>query len=93
MKIDTAWLIIGFVGQAAFALRFLVQWLHSERHGRSLIPIAFWYFSLAGGVILFSYALHRRDPVFILGQCTGVFIYSRNLHLVYRERRQEANAG
>ena len=92
MKIDTAWLIIGFVGQAAFALRFLVQWLHSERHGRSLIPIAFWYFSLVGGVILFSYALHRRDPVFILGQCTGVFIYSRNLQLVYRERRQEANA-
>jgi lipid-A-disaccharide synthase-like uncharacterized protein len=74
LKIDTVWLIIGFVGQAAFALRFLVQWLHSERHGRSLIPIAFWYFS------------------FILGQCTGVFIYSRNLHLVYRERRQEANA-
>ena len=92
MKIDTAWLIIGFVGQTAFALRFFVQWLHSERHGRSLIPIAFWYFSLAGGVILFSYALHRRDPVFILGQCTGVFIYSRNLHLVYRERRQKANA-
>jgi lipid-A-disaccharide synthase-like uncharacterized protein len=93
LKIDTAWLIIGFVGQAAFGLRFFIQWLHSERHGRSLIPIAFWYFSLAGGVILFSYALHRRDPVFILGQCTGVFIYSRNLHLVYKERRQEANAG
>ena len=92
MKIDTAWLIIGFVGQAAFGLRFLVQWLHSERHGRSLIPIAFWYFSLVGGVILFSYALHRRDPVFILGQCTGVFIYSRNLQLVYRERRQKVNA-
>ena len=92
MKVDTVWLIIGFVGQAAFALRFLVQWLHSERYGRSLIPIAFWYFSLAGGIILFSYALHRRDPVFILGQCTGVFIYSRNLQLVYRERRQKVNA-
>lgn len=92
MRVDTAWLIIGFVGQAAFGLRFLVQWLHSERYGRSLIPIAFWYFSLAGGVILFSYAVHRRDPVFILGQCTGVFIYSRNLQLVYRERRQKANA-
>ena len=92
MRVDTAWLIIGFVGQAAFGLRFLVQWLHSERHGRSLIPIAFWYFSLAGGVILFSYAVHRNDPVFILGQCTGVFIYSRNLQLVYRERRQKVNA-
>ena len=92
MRIDTVWLIIGFVGQAAFGLRFFIQWLNSERHGRSLIHIAFWYFSLVGGVILFSYALHRRDPVFILGQCTGVFIYSRNLHLVYRERRQEANA-
>jgi lipid-A-disaccharide synthase-like uncharacterized protein len=80
LKVDTVWLIIGFVGQAAFGLRFFVQWLHSERHGRSLIPIAFWYFSLAGGVILFSYALHRR------------VIYSRNLHLVYRERRQKVKA-
>ena len=92
MKVSTAWLIIGFVGQAAFALRFFVQWLHSERYGRSLFPIAFWYFSLAGGVILFSYAVHRRDPVFILGQCTGVFIYSRNLQLIYRERRRKAKA-
>ncbi len=92
MRFDTAWLIVGLVGQTAFGLRFLVQWLHSERYGRSLIPIAFWYFSLAGGVILFSYAVHRRDPVFILGQCTGVFIYSRNLQLVYRERRRNAEA-
>ncbi len=90
MRVDSVWLIIGFVGQAAFAMRFLVQWLYSERYGRSLIPIAFWYFSLAGGVILFSYAVHRRDPVFIVGQCTGVFIYARNLHFIYRERKVKA---
>ena len=69
-------------------MRFLVQWIYSEKYGRSLIPTAFWYLSLAGGVILFSYA----DPVFIVGQCTGVFIYARNLHFIYRERKQKANA-
>jgi lipid-A-disaccharide synthase-like uncharacterized protein len=85
-------LIIGFVGQAAFGARFLVQWIYSEKYRRSVIPIAFWYLSLAGGVILFSYAVQRRDPVFIVGQCTGVFIYARNLHFIYRERRQKASA-
>ena len=84
------WLAVGFGGQALFSARFLVQWLYSERHKRSLIPIAFWYFSLAGGAILFAYALHIGDPVFILGQSMGVFIYSRNLYLIYKERRQPA---
>jgi lipid-A-disaccharide synthase-like uncharacterized protein len=61
LRADYLWLIIGFVGQAVFGTRFLVQWIYSEKYGRSLIPIAFWYLSLAGGVILFSYAVHRRD--------------------------------
>jgi lipid-A-disaccharide synthase-like uncharacterized protein len=92
LRADSLWLIIGFVGQAAFGARFLVQWIYSEKYRRSVIPIAFWYLSLAGGVILFSYAVQRRDPVFIVGQCTGVFIYARNLHFIYRERRQKASA-
>ncbi|MGD8372704.1 MAG: lipid-A-disaccharide synthase N-terminal domain-containing protein [Syntrophobacterales bacterium] len=89
MRADHVWLIIGFIGQAAFAMRFLVQWIYSERYGRSLIPVYFWYFSLAGGMTLFAYAVHRRDPVFIVGQCTGVFIYARNLQFIYRERRKK----
>lgn len=85
----TLWLVIGFVGQGMFALRFLVQWLASERQRRSVVPVAFWYFSIAGGATLFAYAVWREDPVFIIGQMTGVFIYSRNLYFIYRERLQE----
>jgi len=89
-KIDI-WLIIGFLGQALFSMRFLIQWIKSEREKRSTIPIAFWYFSLAGGASLLVYAIHRKDPVFILGQATGLFIYSRNLYLIFRERRRAAS--
>ena len=71
-----------------FSLRFLVQWIASEMKGRSTIPIVFWYFSIAGGAILFCYAVYRKDPVFILGQSLGLFIYSRNLWLIFRERRK-----
>ena len=78
----TIWLGIGFLGQAMFFMRFFVQWIASERSKRSVIPDAFWYFSLAGGIILLSYAIYRRDPVFILGQFTGLFIYIRNLMLL-----------
>ncbi len=81
------WLLLGFAGQALFSARFLVQWLHSERHRQSLIPVAFWYFSLAGGVTLFAYALHIGDPVFILGQSLGVFIYTRNLYFIHKHRQ------
>lgn len=81
------WLGIGFLGQAMFFMRFFMQWLHSERQRRSVIPIVFWYFSLAGGAILLSYAIYRQDPVFILGQSTGILIYLRNLHFISRERR------
>jgi lipid-A-disaccharide synthase-like uncharacterized protein len=79
------WIAIGFVGQACFFSRFLVQWVASERAGRSLVPRAFWYFSFAGGVIILTYALWRRDPVFILGQSVGLFVYLRNLVLLRRE--------
>jgi lipid-A-disaccharide synthase-like uncharacterized protein len=79
---------VGLVGQLMFTMRFLVQWLKSEISRKSVIPIAFWYFSIAGGATLFVYALWRQDPVFILGQGTGLFIYSRNLWLIHRERRE-----
>jgi lipid-A-disaccharide synthase-like uncharacterized protein len=82
------WVIFGLGGQLLFTARFLVQWIASERAGRSTIPIMFWYFSLGGGVVLFAYAIHRGDPVFILGQSLGVFIYLRNLWLIYAERRR-----
>lgn len=86
------WLALGFAGQALFSARFLVQWLYSERHKRSVIPLAFWYFSLLGGATLFAYALHIGDPVFIVGQSMGVLIYSRNLYFIHKERRQLAQA-
>ncbi len=81
------WLAVGFLGQAMFASRFLVQWLYSERAGRSVIPLAFWFLSIAGGATLLAYALYKRDPVFIVGQMGGLLVYGRNLHLIYRERR------
>jgi lipid-A-disaccharide synthase-like uncharacterized protein len=87
MEHDPLWLAIGFLGQALFTMRFVVQWIKSERLRRSVVPKAFWYFSLAGGLTLFSYAVHRGDPVFIVGQGLGVFIYLRNLWLIYREHR------
>ncbi len=86
MTREHVWLAVGFAGQAMFTMRFVVQWIASERKKQSTIPLAFWYFSLMGGVILFSYALYRRDPVFILGQSFGIFIYLRNLYFIYRNR-------
>jgi lipid-A-disaccharide synthase-like uncharacterized protein len=82
------WIVLGFVAQALFTMRFLVQWIASERAGRSVVPMAFWVFSIGGGILLLVYALYRRDPVFILGQAFGVFIYLRNLYFVMRERNQ-----
>lgn len=85
---EVVWLIIGFAGQFLFSMRFLVQWWRSEQVKRSVIPIEFWYFSLGGGITLLAYAIHRLDPVFILGQLTGVFIYTRNLYLIAHEKKQ-----
>jgi lipid-A-disaccharide synthase-like uncharacterized protein len=81
------WYVLGFAGQMIFASRFVVQWLASERQRRVVIPRAFWYLSLTGGITLLAYALHKRDPVFVLGQLFGVFIYARNLTLHPREPR------
>jgi len=83
------WLAVGFTGQALFSMRFIVQWWCSERKKRSVIPVAFWYFSLAGGVTLLGYAIYRQDPVFIAGQAGGLFVYSRNLYFIYREHRDK----
>jgi lipid-A-disaccharide synthase-like uncharacterized protein len=83
------WLVVGFAGQALFSMRFIVQWWYSERQKRSVIPVAFWFYSLAGGVTLLSYAIYRRDPVFIAGQAGGLFIYSRNLYFIYREHKNK----
>ena len=82
MNQTTTWIVIGFVGQALFSARFLLQWLASERARRSVVPTAFWYFSLCGSLVLLAYAVHRADPVFIVGQATGLVIYLRNLHLI-----------
>jgi lipid-A-disaccharide synthase-like uncharacterized protein len=85
---EAIWIGIGFAGQFLFMMRFLWQWIQSERQKRSIIPLAFWYFSLAGGMTLFMYAIHRRDPVFITGQALGLLVYTRNLLLIRREGRQ-----
>lgn len=78
------WTIIGFAGQSLFFMRFFVQWVASERAGASVVPKAFWYFSIGGGLTLLAYAFYRNDPVFILGQGLGLLIYARNLRLIHR---------
>ena len=83
-----AWIVVGFMGQALFSARFVVQWLASERVRRSIVPRAFWYFSLAGGATLLAYAIHKRDPVFIAGQGLGLFVYLRNIYLIHSGRQQ-----
>jgi len=81
------WLGMGFFAQVLFSGRFLAQWIASEKAGRSVMPDLFWYLSIGGSVLLLIYAIHRRDPVFILGQSAGLFVYSRNLILIRREKR------
>lgn len=81
------WLLIGFLGQILFTLRFFVQWLASEKQKKSVIPISFWYFSIGGSFLLLIYAIHRQDPVFIVGQSMGFVIYFRNLILIDREKK------
>ena len=90
MSKELLWIGVGFIGQALFSMRFIVQWWASERQRRSVVPLAFWYFSLAGGATLLGYAIYRMDPVFIVGQLAGLFIYSRNLVLISRVRRESA---
>ena len=85
-------ILIGYVAQFLFAMRFVVQWIASERAGRSVVPAAFWFFSIGGGFMLLAYALYRKDPVFIIGQAFGLFVYLRNLQFVMRSGGQGAPA-
>ena len=80
--VDAIWLATGLLGQLMFTARFIVQWIASERAGRSVMPVAFWYLSIAGGLIVLAYGIHKLDPVIILGQLPGVIVYSRNLWLI-----------
>jgi len=84
---DAIWVTVGLLGQLMFTARFLVQWLASEKAGRSVVPVAFWYFSIAGSVVVLAYGIHKLDPVIILGQLPGTVIYSRNLWLIRAEKR------
>jgi lipid-A-disaccharide synthase-like uncharacterized protein len=87
-QIELIWLVIGFSAQMMFSARFLVQWIASERVRRSIVPQAFWYFSFAGGVMLLAYAIHRKDPVFTLGQAFGLLVYSRNIWFIWNTPRE-----
>jgi len=89
MSDEDGWLLLGVCGQAVFMGRFVLQWLASERDGRSVMPVPFWYLSIAGALVLLVYALHRRDPVFVAGQGLGVAIYLRNLQLIRRSAHRE----
>ena len=84
---ELSFLVIGFVGQGLFASRFIVQWIYSEKKGSSQIPIIFWYLSIFGGIGLLTYAIFRKDPVIMLGQSFGIFIYLRNLILIYNKEK------
>tara|TARA_X000000950_G_C13763790_1_gene598016 strand:+ start:228 stop:533 length:306 start_codon:yes stop_codon:yes gene_type:complete len=83
------WLAIGFIGQTIFASRFLIQWIVSERASKSIIPNIFWWISIVGSLILLSYAIHKQDPVFIVGQSCGFLIYTRNLYLIKKNRKKQ----
>src|SRR5919206_3645101 len=87
------WVVLGYVAQIMFTMRFVVQWIASERAGRMVMPLAFWFFSIGGGLLLLLYALYIRDPVFILGQAFGVFVYARNLYFELRDRRAAVTVG
>jgi lipid-A-disaccharide synthase-like uncharacterized protein len=84
--------LVGYVAQLMFAMRFVVQWIASERAGRSVVPTTFWIFSIGGGLMLLGYAIYRKDPVFIIGQAFGVFVYLRNLQFVMRSGGTSATA-
>ena len=85
---DLAWLVIGLGAQLMFSMRFLIQWISSERQRKSVMPVAFWWFSLFGGLLLFAYGLQRGEPVIILGQSFGLAVYTRNLWLIYMVRTE-----
>ena len=85
-------IVVGFTGQGLFAMRFIIQWLSSEKQSKSVIPVAFWYFSIGGGAVLLLYAIWRQDPVIICGQGLGLFIYLRNLYFIRRDTGEERDS-
>ena len=89
IKHISTWVIIGFTGQLFFSLRFIVQWVASEKKRQSVVPIQFWYLSIIGSLLLLSYAIYRKDPVFILGQSFGFIVYLRNLYFIYKGKMDE----
>jgi lipid-A-disaccharide synthase-like uncharacterized protein len=89
---DVIWLVVGLLGQCLFMMRFIVQWIHSERHQKSLIPVSFWYLSLGGGLIVLAYGIHKLDPVIILGQLPGTIVYLRNLMLIHNGNQQSSTS-
>jgi lipid-A-disaccharide synthase-like uncharacterized protein len=89
---EKAWLGVGFLAQLMFSMRFIVQWIASERARRSIVPETFWYFSLVGGAMLFAYAIYRLDPVFMLGQGMGLIIYGRNIYFIRAHHKTETSA-
>jgi lipid-A-disaccharide synthase-like uncharacterized protein len=91
-KLSNPWALFGFAAQSMFFMRFLVQWVASERVKRSIVPETFWYFSFAGGAMLFAYAISQADPVIMLGQGLGLFVYARNIYLIWLHKRNEASA-
>lgn len=92
MSTETWWLLVGLLGQALFMMRFVIQWIHSERQRKSVVPLSFWYFSILGALTLLVYSIYRKDPVFILGQVLGIGIYMRNLALIRSSKTSGANA-
>jgi len=83
------WVLFGFLGQAIFAARFIVQWIMSEKKRESYVPIAFWYLSICGGIVLLIYAIYKKDPVFMLGQASGLIVYVRNLMLIVNKKNSK----
>ena len=92
MDFLNGWVLFGFLGQAAFSARFIVQWIVSEKNKESTIPVVFWYLSLGGGLILLVYAIYKKDPVFVIGQGSGLFVYIRNLVLIKKKQSQDLAA-
>lgn len=86
---ELVWIAVGLLAQFMFSMRFVVQWLATEKARASIVPEAFWYFSLGGGVMLLAYAIYRIDPVFILGQAAGLGIYARNIHFIWLTRQEQ----
>lgn len=90
MTTEQVWIGVGLLGQAMFSARMLLQWIASERRRRSVVPRAFWYFSIAGGITLLLYAIYRKDPVFIVGQGAGLLVYARNVYFIHTRRAAAA---